>query len=518
MYITHSTMNKILAAYNPHVEVNAYEYCMTFYFPLEHAVKPYMPHMLYIVENVEELKSLEPSLDMNLLICNPEKEDISEIISHYNVPVNYTEIESGFMDEIQRLMRDFYDEICGAGLMSETILNSLYNKASVQTLVDSFTHAFNNPVFVYDSGFNLIACNYDMAVKSARGNRIIENMGFTDQEYPLLNSKNHIHKKVMQSETPIKVLHEEIGYEQMLIAIDTRKDMGHICIDASNRPFLKMDEKLLVMLKEGIYLHLLQEEFIKDNRGYPYEYFMKDLLDEKIATPKQYLEKFKYVNTEFSENMYCMVIETARSADTLNIYLIRSKFEGLFPNTKTLMYNGEIIVLFCFAKSFYPSEKDVKKIEDLCAKYGLYAGFSNNFDTLVKLHDFYKQALRAIEIGSTCEPEKNLYIYKDYYMEHMKNLFMQKESAETYCHPKLRMLMDYDKKNNTQFAYSLYMYLLYERSSSAAAEAMKIHRNTLVYRINKIESIVNINYEDAMERQYLLMSCELLKDEISPKM
>lgn len=515
MYITHSTMNRILEEYEPHIEVNAYEYCMTFYYHLKHAVKPYTTHILYIAETARELETLEPVEDMNLLVCNPERVDVSEIVAKYNVPINYTEIKCEFSDEIQMKLRDFYDEICGAGLVSETILNSLYNKASVQTLVDSFTHAFNNPIFVYDSGFNLIACNYDMAAKSDMGKRIIENMGFTEQEYPLLNSKNHIHKKVMQSETPIRVVHDEIGYEQMVLAVDTRKDMGHICVDASNRPFRKMDEKLLVTLKEGIYLHLLQEEFIKDNRGYPYEYFMKDLLDEKIATPKQYMEKFKYVNTEFSENMYCLVIETARSSDTLNVYLIRNKFESLFSNTKTLMYNGEIIVLFCFAKSFYPSAKDVNKIAGMCKKYGLYAGFSNNFDSLVKLHDFYKQALRAIEIGTSCEPEKHLFIYKDYYMEHMKNLFVQKESPEIYCHPKLKVLIDYDRKNNTQFAYSLYMYLLHERSSSAAADAMKIHRNTLVYRINKIETIVDINYEDAAERQYILMSCELLKDEIN---
>lgn len=33
--------------------------------------------------------------------------------------------------------------------------------------------------------------------------------------------------------------------------------------------------------------------------------------------------------------------------------------------------------------------------------------------------------------------------------------------SKTFCHPKLKVLMECDKINETKLAYSLYMYLLY---------------------------------------------------------
>ena len=94
-------------------------------------------------------------------------------------------------------------------------------------------------------------------------------------------------------------------------------------------------------------------------------------------------------------------------------------------------------------------------------------------------------------------------------MEHMAHIFFQKESPEIYCHPKMKYLMDYDIEHDSQLAYSLYMYLIYERNSAAASEAMFVHRNTLNYRLTKIDSLVQINYQDPQERQYLVLSYEI---------
>jgi DNA-binding PucR family transcriptional regulator len=70
-------------------------------------------------------------------------------------------------------------------------------------------------------------------------------------------------------------------------------------------------------------------------------------------------------------------------------------------------------------------------------------------------------------------------------------------------------LLEYDRKNGTELAYSLYMYLICERNSIAASNTMFIHRNTLVYRLKKIDALVNIDYENFEERQYIILSYEM---------
>ena len=77
-------------------------------------------------------------------------------------------------------------------------------------------------------------------------------MGLTEEDFRLIN-KRRIHEKIEKSDKPVIVYHEEIGCEQMLCSIDTRKDIGHIVINAVNRPFNEMDIQLMTMLKEGLY-------------------------------------------------------------------------------------------------------------------------------------------------------------------------------------------------------------------------------------------------------------------------
>lgn len=56
-----------------------------------------------------------------------------------------------------------------------------------------------------------------------------------------------------------------------------------------------------------------------------------------------------------------------------------------------------------------------------------------------------------------------------------------------------------------------HMYLFYERNIGAAADAMNMHRSSLTYRLKKIYSLIGDDFEDARERQYMILSYELSK-------
>ena len=135
---------------------------------------------------------------------------------------------------------------------------------------------------------------------------------------------------------------------------------------------------------------------------------------------------------------------------------------------------------------------------------------SNSFTDILKLESYHKQAIRALELGTAERDVPGLYCYDHYYMHHILNSFSQKSESDTFCYPKLQKLLEYDRKNGTDLAYSLYMYLICERNSIVASNEMFIHRNTLIYRLKKIDSLVNIDYENYDERRYLILSYEMV--------
>ena len=79
--------------------------------------------------------------------------------------------------------------------------------------------------------------------------------------------------------------------------------------------------------------------------------------------------------------------------------------------------------------------------------------------------------------------------------------------------PELLELLDYDRRNGTAYSSTLRMFLINERDIPKTAQALIIHRTTLIYRLKKIQSIISIDLEDPDQRLYLLLSFRLLESE-----
>ena len=79
-----------------------------------------------------------------------------------------------------------------------------------------------------------------------------------------------------------------------------------------------------------------------------------------------------------------------------------------------------------------------------------------------------------------------------------------------YCNNKLSKLEEYDHANGTFLQETLLAYYMNGFNSAKTAEALFIHRNSLIYRLKKIEELLEIEITDYME--YLdLLNCILVK-------
>jgi len=64
----------------------------------------------------------------------------------------------------------------------------------------------------------------------------------------------------------------------------------------------------------------------------------------------------------------------------------------------------------------------------------------------------------------------------------------------------LRPLIEYDQKHSSNYMETLELYLKYNGSIQAVAEAMFTHRNTVIYRIANIKKLLNAELESTEER------------------
>ena len=515
MYISLKDIQKLFEDTPSTLTDSKDSYCLSSFCLLSDSITPdsFSTHCLYVLDDPDHAASLQPDTDASFLILTDAIRQAGAIRKQDGTALSTLILEQTDTKKVCSILQQYFDDICGMGLFADSLLEILFFEGGIQAMLDQIYPAFQNPIFVFNPDFKLIAATTgENVVLDEQARKILENDGFTEEEFKVVN-QSRIHRKVLESERPILTIHPTGGYQQLICTIDTQKEMGHIVLNALNRPFNDTDPQMLYLLKKAIDQQMKKDDFIRNNRGFNYEYFLRDLLEGKMAIGKAYQNRMSYTNADFSGNLYCMVVETARSSETLNTMHIRSVFETRFTGAMSLMYQGGIIIIFHPAGNGTLSEEDLCLIHDLCREYGLYAGMGNCFQDILKIKDYYKQALRAIELGICHKNNPGLFLYRDYYMDHVANLFTQKESLETFCHPQLKILLDYDAANQTDYARILYTWLTSERNMATTAKELFLHRNTLIYRMKKINTMINVDFDDYYERQRIILSYEFFRAE-----
>lgn len=83
--------------------------------------------------------------------------------------------------------------------------------------------------------------------------------------------------------------------------------------------------------------------------------------------------------------------------------------------------------------------------------------------------------------------------------------------AQQYISQKVKDIIAYDTKNDSEYLKTLYCYLNANFSLTETAERLHVHRNTVVYRVKRMQELFDINFSNANECFRLNLSCRLHK-------
>ena len=116
---------------------------------------------------------------------------------------------------------------------------------------------------------------------------------------------------------------------------------------------------------------------------------------------------------------------------------------------------------------------------------------------------YYKQADLSCQYGETTPGTINF--CEDYSLEYIRHQINENLTVQMLS-PVSDTLKQYDAASGTEYYKTLGVYLLNERDQTRAADILCIHRNTLIYRIKKIESLIQTDLDDSRKRFSILMS------------
>ena len=78
--------------------------------------------------------------------------------------------------------------------------------------------------------------------------------------------------------------------------------------------------------------------------------------------------------------------------------------------------------------------------------------------------------------------------------------------VDSLIHPAIAKLARYDQMNQSSLLNTLKVYLEHDRNAQRCANVLYLHRNSLQYRVRRIQEIAHIDLDDPEERAYLRLS------------
>ena len=123
---------------------------------------------------------------------------------------------------------------------------------------------------------------------------------------------------------------------------------------------------------------------------------------------------------------------------------------------------------------------------------------------IAELHSSYRQARRAIEIGRVYAPERTIHEYRSMMLERFLS-DLSPETAEHYHG--LLFNRSTARLFSEEMLYTIEMFFKKDLNLSDTARQLYIHRNTLVYRLDKVQRQVGLDlrkFEDAVTFKMLL--------------
>ncbi|AET68146.1 hypothetical protein Desor_2596 [Desulfosporosinus orientis DSM 765] len=186
-------------------------------------------------------------------------------------------------------------------------------------------------------------------------------------------------------------------------------------------------------------------------------------------------------------------------------------YESIFPQAISLDLNDVLILIIRCAKESEVDKRFFAKLKKHLKSENAGCGVSKIFHDFEMLSEEYKLAKAALEIGSWKHPKESLHFYEDVMMEHLFSEGSRIFHLRSLCHDSVLRIAEHDKQNNSSLLQTLKIYLMQEKSLLAASQELHIHRNTLVYRLNKLEQLSSMDLNSPNIRLHVILSCLILE-------
>lgn len=317
-----------------------------------------------------------------------------------------------------------------------------------------------------------------------------------------------------------------------------KESYGYLIVWETVSKMTKIDYMALEAAATNVALERLKTRQIEEAKHLLQQDFFDDLLEGKIESvhAANYLAEFH--NLDPRRKYICMITKVENSFEKMNLDLLltRIKFNKYkeelinvidhtaYQNNQNLLsiHRGNYIISFIKVKdnislnqsSLYLKEF-TQDVYDSLKKYDKsikpLIGVGKACPEFFEMKKSFIQAQEAIRLSLQINQNLSISFYEELLIYHLLDSVNSRDTLEELYQASLGRLIEYDLHNNANLIDTLEHYFKSGGNISDAAKNMFLHRNTFIYRFEKIKSILNSELKNPDEVFKLQMGLLIMK-------
>lgn len=395
----------------------------------------------------------------------------------------------------------------------------VYTNAGLQEMLERASPMLHATLLLINAGYKNIAAVYDPDIHdpladelSANGYQSFDSIQKIRRQVPIEGGKNMGFVEYRSEFSGNYTIVRLIRYKDNLVA--------RLCVILDGPEPNPCYSDLSAVLAGYV------SEYMFSNQGADYAgnaafgSLAADLIECRLTDPQELEQRLKQIQLAVRRYYHVMLVSFASSGeDRTSIpwnYII-SQLEYIFPFSNITTYKGEILLIIRKMKRSSRLSFNQENLLQILENYNGYACVGNASEFLTSLPPVYFQTRDALRLGRKMDPSRRIIYYEDYSIYQIIELAAESARQKLgsrnlvhLCNNEMVALVLYDKKKGTNLVEVAYAYLSHERNTSETAKALFIHRNTMLYKIKKIEEVIGESLDNPLLRERMMFSYHVL--------
>ncbi len=479
------------------------------------------PDVLHVCRLSDALRVTKEIPGMHYLCVRDRIKDSTEteeklqgmIVVNENIEVEY------LFNEILRLFSDINEWYQG-------LQDALIKEKGLKVMLNSCKDVIGNTINISDSAFMLLARTENVETDDEVSQLLLKH-GYHPKE--TLDKFANLHRIESWEGNDDFIINDSYNLSKyvMVNKVFRFKNtyFAHVVMVCDHRPMTKGLLELFSMLTDVIAIYAERNWKDKNSFSHNYDSFLSDLLDGNILNAADIEKRCNYLGIN-PKGAFTLIVISVELGMGPTLGRIGRELTMLLPGIKVVIYRGQLVGILPHGKRSSQSDIFRDEIKEFLERFNAHAGVSNRYENLAETPGAYFQAVLALKYNNVklhapkliedLVPLPETSVICTFKNRFLHSIILENKDAEAIWRSSryfdyIDVLYKKDSDHGTNNLKLLQTYLWCERKATETGQLMHMHRNNVIYRIDRIEKMLDISLDDFGTRLCLQVSLILLE-------